>query len=440
VITAPDSLPIGTVVAERYRLDRLVGTGGFGAVFAAGDLRSPRTVALKIMSSAVLAEAGGIPRFSREADLASRLTHPSVVRVLDAGSDPRGLLFIAFELLDGRSLDRVLLEEGPLAPRRAVAITIDLLAGLDDAHRAGVIHRDIKPGNVFLVRATRGGGGEGVTEAVSGETLKILDFGVAKSQRPNTMALTREGTAMGTPLYMAPEQITGQALGPYSDVFAVGLVLAEALLGQSPWGPAPSAVAVVAERIEGKPMPMPPELLSSPLGPILQRATAPVRLRYGRAEEMRQALLAVLPQLGDAPLVRGRVHGAWVEAPTAVAQAPAARSMSPLASSALADGTTSSRGSARGSLAATVNDDGSPSRPIHLVATVNDDGARRPSRAGAPESRPSAHLAATVLDRPELVSRAAGKRTRWPLYVLGALVLLGLAALGGVYAFQRWGR
>ncbi len=440
MIAEPSTIPLGSVVAERYRLDRLIGRGGFGAVFAAADLRLPRSVALKILSSAAMAEAGGEARFRREADLASRISHPGAVRVLDSGSDPRGLHFIAFELYDGRSVDAVIHGEGPLSPKRAAAIAIDTLAALEEAHAAGVIHRDIKPANIFLVRAARSSGAEGVTEAVSGEAVKVLDFGIAKSLKPNTMGLTREGTSMGTPIYMAPEQITGQPLGPFSDLYSVGLVLAEMLLGASPYGPSPSAVAVVAERIEGKPVPFPTDLTQSPLGPVLLRATAPVKLRYARASEMRQALLALLPTLSSAPFRARDARAVLGEAPTAIAEAPGARARSPLAASldhtpnaarmaALVGGPSIDPASKR-RLEATVQDDGTRP-PNRLASTVTDDAARRSSQS---------LLAATVLDDggPSPLARMPPPKRRGRAVVWIVAVLLVAAAAGGAVAFLHF--
>jgi serine/threonine-protein kinase len=306
VTSEPESLALGTIVADRYRLDRLLGKGGFGAVFAATRVGGGHA-AVKILSRSVLDQVGGEARFAREAELASRLSHPGIVRVLDSGVDRRGLWFIAFELLEGRSIEAALKEHGAFAPRRAAEIAIEALHALEAAHRAGVVHRDIKPANLFLARTSDGR-----------ETLKVLDFGIAKSVNAGTRAgLTREGTTMGTPEFMPPEQVLGREIGPPADLFALGMVIAEMIQGGSTYGGAASSLEIMTERISGKAVPFPPSLLGSPIGPILVRATAPeIGARFATAVEMRLALQAVLDGLAVVAPPSPRAHETLAGAPT----------------------------------------------------------------------------------------------------------------------------
>lgn len=286
----PDALGQGFVVAG-FSIEGLLGRGSFGSVYRARRNADGVWVALKVMHARVLASTGGAERFAREAELARRLDHPNVVRVLAAGED-RGLLFTALELLEGESLeDRI--ARGPTPPQEVAFIGDGVLAGLDAAHLAGVLHRDIKPANLFLCAP---------------EGVKILDFGVAKSTNPNTAAgLTQDGLALGTPAYMAPEHLAGVGLGPACDVFAVGLVLAEMMLGRTIYPAQTSALDILRERLSGARPPIPAQLLASPLGAVIEAATRPdPSMRTATASEMRRALAAAATKLPVPPRDRPR--------------------------------------------------------------------------------------------------------------------------------------
>jgi len=286
-VEGPGALAPGTKIGQRYRLEALLGEGAFGAVYRAFDEASGARVALKIISLRSVSEAGGAARVQREAELVSRLQHPNSVRVVGAGNDASGWLFIAFELLDGRSLDAELLERGALSEVRAASIVVDVLSALEEAHALGIVHRDIKPGNIFLARP-----GSGSVE------VKVLDFGLAKSTNPGSLAgLTQAGAILGTPLYMAPEQIATQPVTPRADLFALGIVLAEILFGRSIYGDA-NTLSIMTARAMGHPIPIPPFVQASRLGPIVARATEidPAR-RFASATEMRMAIQAAMPAL-----------------------------------------------------------------------------------------------------------------------------------------------
>jgi serine/threonine protein kinase len=281
-MAASAQLPLGTVVGNRYRLDRQLGEGGFGAVYAATRADDGVQVALKVLSDDALERVGGEGRFRREAELARRLDHPNIVRVLDEGVDERGVRFIAFELLRGRSLGDELTRWGAMQPRRAAQVAVAVLDALEQAHRHGIVHRDLKPANIFLLDGS--------------DAVKVLDFGIAKSTNAGTMAgLTQAGQVLGTPAYMAVEQLTGANVAASTDIFALGVVLAQMLLGRIPYPNESTAMDIVRERLTGQPLSIPPDMQRSPLGAIIARASAPEpHQRFQSATEMRGAIEAAL--------------------------------------------------------------------------------------------------------------------------------------------------
>lgn len=284
----PASTPLGSVVADRYQLTRLLGEGGFGAVFEAYDNRVGAKVALKIVSSAILSMSGGTDRFQREVAIVRRLSHPNIVKVLDAGLDTRGTLFIAFELLEGRSLEAELEKRGGMSVPRATSLSMQVLAALEVAHASGIVHRDLKPANVFLTGAT-------------GEFAKLLDFGIAKSTHPNSFqGLTQHGTMLGTPAYMAPEQLFGKDVGPAADLFAFGIVMAEMILGRGLYAADASPIAILQDRIKQGRVPLPDLVANSPLGPAIARALElEPEHRWASARQMRSALEVVALTVTD---------------------------------------------------------------------------------------------------------------------------------------------
>jgi GAF domain-containing protein len=214
----------------KYRIDRVIGRGGMGAVFRARDMRLDRDVALKIVRAELLSDPGARTRFRREAQLVARLQHPAIVSVFDYGTLPDGGAFLVMELVRGRDLRKVLRERGRFAPDAAVRLMRAICGAVDAAHAAGVLHRDLKPENILLPE--------------SGLDAKVLDFGVAKlvsdvSADSAQETLTAAGTPIGTPAYMAPEQLAGAAVSPRTDLFSLGVVCYELLTGDLPFGPGP---------------------------------------------------------------------------------------------------------------------------------------------------------------------------------------------------------
>jgi serine/threonine-protein kinase len=204
---------LGRVLDGRFRLLELVAKGGMGRVYRAVQSPLGREVAVKILDLSASVDDDGQfrSRFFREASICARLTHPNTVRIFDYGQDD-DVYYLVMELLEGQTLSHLIKREGPLEPRRAVALCRQILASLSQAHDMGVIHRDMKPANVFVIKH----GDE--------EFIKVLDFGLVKPLEQATQ-VTQAGDMLGSPSYMAPEQILGEAIHRSTDVYAVGICL-----------------------------------------------------------------------------------------------------------------------------------------------------------------------------------------------------------------------
>ncbi len=225
------TLPVERNVEGRYRLDRLVGRGGMGAVYQATDLRLNRSVALKILTGSMFGNSEALRRFEREAQASARLNHPSIVTIFDYGVLQTEGAYLVMELLEGCTLGAAIRRKGFVACAVAARWFDEVLEAVRAAHEAGIIHRDLKPENVFIVR-----------EGDGREHIKILDFGLAKIAQNSTLnqdgataSVTTPGTVMGTFGYMSPEQLTGGRVDERSDLFAVGVMMVEALVGRRPF-------------------------------------------------------------------------------------------------------------------------------------------------------------------------------------------------------------
>lgn len=205
-----------------YRVEGSIGSGATGVVYRAVDVDSGRAVALKVLHENLGSISGLEQRFSREARVLAKLSHPGIVEVLDFGLD-QGRTFIAMELLEGETLEDALVRE-PIDPQRALEYCDPILEALAEAHDHGIVHRDLKPANVFLTRSG---------------AVKLLDFGLAKMLSDDEIndegTLTRKGRIVGTPAYMAPEQITGVSIDVRADVYALGVMLYELLADRRPF-------------------------------------------------------------------------------------------------------------------------------------------------------------------------------------------------------------
>ncbi len=225
------SLPVERTIEERYRLDRLIGKGGMGAVYEALDLRLNRKVAVKILVGSMFGNAEALRRFEREAQASARLNHPNIVTVHDYGALNTEGAYLVMELAHGETLGAAIRREATIDPRRAADWFDQVLEGVKAAHQAGIVHRDLKPENIFLSKE-----GNGRIH------VWILDFGLAKfTQHPitgtnsSTPAVTSAGIVMGTFGYMSPEQLMGGEVDERSDLFSIGVIVFESLMGRRPF-------------------------------------------------------------------------------------------------------------------------------------------------------------------------------------------------------------
>ena len=212
---------VGSLLGRDFRIEERIARGGMGVVYAARQLSADRRVALKVVAPELASDAVFRQRFAQEADALIALEHPNVVPVYDRGESD-GVLWLAMRYVDGVDLERLLRKDGPIAPPRAVSLVDQIASGLDAAHAAGLVHRDVKPANVMI--ATLAGGREHVY---------ILDFGLAK--HAHTSSFTRTGEWVGTLDYVAPEQIMGTDVDGRADVYALGAVLYRCLCGSTPF-------------------------------------------------------------------------------------------------------------------------------------------------------------------------------------------------------------
>ncbi len=277
--SAPDAIPLEETIGG-YRLLRQLGRGGMGTVYEAEDNASGRRVALKLIAPEYANSNDAVERFRREGRLASTLAHPRCVFVLSADEEA-GRPYIVMELMPGRTLEDLVEEQGPLAPATAIGYILDVLDGLQEAHRLGFIHRDVKPSNCFLDTDGR---------------VKVGDFGLAKSLVPSDR-LTQTGSFLGTLLFAAPEQIKGEQLDPQTDVYSVAATLYYLLTGRAPFAGG-DAAATLARTVSEAAPPMRslrPEL-SPALDAVVLRGLERERARRWRnLAEFRAALLPFLP-------------------------------------------------------------------------------------------------------------------------------------------------
>lgn len=275
----------GSVIADRYKLLTLLGEGGMGAVYKAEHVRMGKALAVKILRGDFARDPSAVSRFVDEAQIVSRLSHPHTIAVFDFGEiDAAEGLYLAMEYVPGKDLASVLRTGGPLPGPRVITIGQQMLGSLAEAHDAGIVHRDVKPGNVMLMQTRTGD-----------DFTKVLDFGIAKLRDDEHAAsVTSVGAIVGTPNYLAPEQARGRDVDARADLYAAGAVLFELLTGRPPFV-APNPMAVVNAHLHDPPPPLKdhaPESTSA-MAEVIRRALEKDPAdRYQSADQMREALLA----------------------------------------------------------------------------------------------------------------------------------------------------
>jgi eukaryotic-like serine/threonine-protein kinase len=290
---------VGKTIAGKYLVRRVLGGGGMSTVFEAEHVVIGRTVALKVLRPSLVHTHGAVRRFHREARAAGCIDHPNVCDVYDVDTLDDGTPYIVMEKLVGHTLARRIAVEGKLALHDVVDILLQVVSALVAAHERGIVHRDIKPDNVFLAK-----------RAGCRSVAKVLDFGVSKAvgvshdDAAHEVDLTRRGMVMGTPHYMSPEQARGDRdLDPRVDVYACGVVLYEALTGERPFV-ATSDAAVLRAILTGRPRPAHELRRALPVGfdALIEKAMARERDdRYRSAAELQGALQSLRDRLRRVP-------------------------------------------------------------------------------------------------------------------------------------------
>ncbi|MCA9534217.1 MAG: protein kinase [Myxococcales bacterium] len=280
---------VGRVIADRYRILQFLGRGGMGVVYRVEHVHIGKVMAMKLLHGELARDRDTIKRFRREAEAASKLSHPNTVQVFDFGSS-QGLMYLVMEYVDGRDFGQLIREAGPLDFARVARLTAQVCASVAEAHRLGIVHRDIKPENVMIVERPE-----------QGETAKVLDFGLAKlrdTQAGNTV--TRAGAIVGTPYYMSPEQIRGEDVDARGDIYAIGAMMYKAITGAPPFV-ASTPMGVLTKHLTEALTPPSHKLPELPpeADVIIARAMEKeARDRYPDADALRAALVEYLGAAG----------------------------------------------------------------------------------------------------------------------------------------------
>lgn len=292
---APDPL-IGLVVAERYRILDLLGRGGMGVVYRVEHVRIGKLLAMKLLAGELSRNPEAVRRFKHEAQTASRLSSPNTVQVFDFGAAD-GLTYLVMELVGGEDLGTLLRLEEVVEPRRLCRIVLQVANALAEAHQHGIVHRDVKPENVMLVRGKEGH-----------EIAKVFDFGLAKLREGlvEGPAMTTPGLIMGTPYFMAPEQVRGEVVDHRADIYALGAVMYRSLTGRYPFDGA-SPIAVCAKHLTEEAIPpaqvAPERGIPVALSDVVMRALAKdPDARHARVEDLQAAVADVLATLEGHPV------------------------------------------------------------------------------------------------------------------------------------------
>ena len=322
------STPGGSLISDRYELGDRLGSGGMSTVYGATDRVLERTVAIKILAEHLSDDEKFVARFRREALAVARLIHPNIVQVYDTGVDHERH-YIVMEYVEGRSVAQLLQRRGQLGSDAAVSIGVQACAGLEYAHRQGIIHRDVKPGNLMVTGGPAGqrGGASSHDPQTDEMTVKLTDFGIARAAEQTR--ITQVGSVVGTAAYLAPEQARGGEATPAADVYALGVVIYQMLTARLPWEG--SSLAELAIRRESE-SPLPPTSYDSSVPETLSTAVlraleGEVADRYSTAKEFSAALRAGIagrepPAASDEAPTRALLAGGAATAATRAMDSP----------------------------------------------------------------------------------------------------------------------
>jgi eukaryotic-like serine/threonine-protein kinase len=293
-----DEIYLNQVLNNRFKVESKIGEGGFGAVYRGTQLATGRKVALKLLHPEMTKDENLVARFRREGMVLCNLRDAHTITTYDFDQTPDGTLYIAMELLEGKSLHQVFHEQAPLEWKRIFKILIEMCSSLAEAHAQGIVHRDLKPENVYL--ETRPG---------NPEFVKILDFGIAKVMRgdsidPQSPQLTATGQTLGTLEYMSPEQLMGKQLDGRSDVYALGVVAYETITGRLPFPDAKGPAGLITAQLKQTPLPPSQANPKANLPPAADRAILKAlekdkNNRHADVTAMAAALQVVLDQARD---------------------------------------------------------------------------------------------------------------------------------------------
>jgi len=290
---------IGKVLANRYKVERRIGVGGFGAVFQAEDTKIGKRVAVKVLARELVSDSAMLTRFRKEAEAASKVGHENIIDITDFDRTTNGYYFLVMECLEGTDLGSIIRSGDRLPINRILGVMIQVARALYAAHNKGIVHRDLKPGNVFLI-----------DRAGSQDFVKLLDFGISKFMEidEESSRLTKTGQIIGTPLYMSPEQALGEEdLDHRVDVYSLGVIMYELLTGQPPFT-AVNYLGIIAQHASDPPKPpskvrpdleIPPQVETI----ILKAMAKQPEDRFSTMAEMEGALIHALATVDPASAV-----------------------------------------------------------------------------------------------------------------------------------------
>lgn len=284
---------VGSVIADRYHIQKKLGEGGMGAVYLGEHVKMGRKSAIKVMAQSMTHDPDAIARFNREAANAARINHPNVCAIYDFGETKEGLIYLAMEFIEGEALTELIRREGALPPKRAARIIQQAGDALQAAHDLGIVHRDLKPDNIMIARGRAGA-----------DVVKVVDFGIAKAMGGEEgQKVTKTGLVVGTPEYMSPEQLAGDKLDGRSDIYSLALVLYRMLTDTLPFV-ADTAQEMMIKRLTDEPMTLNDARPGTEFPPRLQEVVsrALVRMpqeRYGSAAEFARDVVQAVAGMAD---------------------------------------------------------------------------------------------------------------------------------------------